>query len=105
MELKFEVLRKPTDLTKEEAYSILKCAFPNLPNFDNEAKYSMTYQSNGKREVIEFSCPNTGHSIFIWHNYDIEVHSSLFKTKNIPLLPIVSCLITIGAIKIVDNLD
>lgn len=106
MELKFKILKKPYDLKTEEIYNILRCVFPDIPEFKDVSSkdYNCVCKNVATIEFIEFDYFKLGCSIIIWENLSIEVYSNMYQVKNIPILSIVSCLITTGAIKIVDNL-
>lgn len=92
-----EIVKKVSDLTKEDLVKIFKSALPDVPEW---ALDSIEVERWEDMNLTEINCFNTGYMLSIREDYSIEIESTVYSKNKFNLIPITNTLIEIGAIKI-----
>lgn len=96
-----EILKKPIDLQDSE----LKKIFKSIIDFKfddwiiDELKINRT-KFDDIESIIDINCHNTGYSLVIKENYNINIESFDSSNNTINMIDVLNCLLEIGAIKI-----
>jgi hypothetical protein len=93
--MNFEIVKKITELNMSELDLLYCSAYPNVPQFieDRIISYEDEYVL-----ITNFGC-----SFVIWEDYQIELFSDVMPVHKINLPQIMGALISVGAIKLINN--
>lgn len=92
-----EIIKKVSDLTKEDLVKIFKAALLDVPEW---ALNDIEIQRWEEMNITEINCFNTGYMLSIYEDYSIEIESTVYSKIKFNLIPVTNILIEIGAINI-----